>query len=46
MLRFYIEGDEIDVEDPKFFIDEDEIIEMQEAIEEMLENYVCLPMAK
>lgn len=45
-LRFYIEGDEVDVQDPKFFMDEDKIIETQEAIEEMMENYVCLPMDK
>jgi hypothetical protein len=46
ILRFYIEGDEIDVADPKFFIEEDEIIEMKEAIEDMLENYVSLSLVK
>jgi hypothetical protein len=46
MLRFYIEGDEVEVTDPKFFMDEDEIITMQEAIEDMMENYVNIPMDK
>lgn len=36
-MRFYdIEGYEIDVQDPYFFIDKDELIEKQESIEEML----------
>lgn len=36
-MRFYdIEGVEVDVQDPSFFIDEEVLLEKQEAIEEML----------
>lgn len=39
-MRFYIDGIEEDVQDPRFFIDEDEYIEYQESIEEMLYFYI------
>ncbi len=39
-MRFYdIDGHELDVADPKFFIDEEKYIETKEAIEEMLDVY-------
>lgn len=37
MVRFYVEGDEIDIQDPSFFIDEDKIKQQIEALQEMLE---------
>lgn len=36
MSRFYIEGDEIDVQDPIFFIQQDKLIEYKKAIEEII----------
>jgi len=38
-LRFYVEGHEVDVQDPTFFMDEEEYNELNETIEEMLEYY-------
>ena len=39
-MRFYnIDGIEEDVQDPKFFIDEQTLIELQETINEMLNTY-------
>lgn len=39
-MRFYnLEGNEEDVQDPKFFIDEEHLTEQLEAIEELLETY-------
>jgi hypothetical protein len=39
-MRFYdVDGMEIDVQDIKFFIDEKELTETQEAIAEMLDLY-------
>ncbi len=39
-MRFYnLDGAEMDIQDPKFFIDEDVLLEMQEAIQEMLNYY-------
>lgn len=37
MVRFYVEGDEIDVQEPNFFIDEDTINQQMEALSEMLD---------
>ncbi len=40
-MRFYdIDGIEVDVQDPSFFIEEDELTEYQDSIQEMLNNYV------
>lgn len=40
-MQFYdIDGQELDVQDPKFFIDEEQYKEVQEAIEEMLYEYI------
>ncbi len=40
-MRFYdIDGHELDVADPKFFIDEEKYIVIQESIEEMLDIYL------
>ena len=37
-MRFYnLDGIEEDVQEPRFFIDEQELIEIQESIEEILE---------
>lgn len=38
-LRFYVEGHEVDVQDPTFFMDELEYAELEETLEEMLESY-------
>jgi hypothetical protein len=38
-LRFYIEGYELDVSDPEFFMDEVEYKEKKETLEEMLKTY-------
>lgn len=35
-MRFYVDGIELDVQDPKFFIDEDNYKETTESIEEIL----------
>jgi hypothetical protein len=45
-LRFYIEGHEVDVQDPTFFMDEAQYQENKETLEEMLITYVDLPMAQ
>ena len=39
-MRFYIDGHEMDVQDPKFFIDEEIYKNLAEAIEEMLNEYI------
>lgn len=39
MQFFDVNGIEIDVQDPRFFIDEEHMIEQQEAIAEMLSTY-------
>lgn len=39
-MQFYnVDGVEMDVQDPKFFIDEEQLCEIQEAIEEILSTY-------
>ena len=38
-LRFYVEGCELDVQDPTFFMDDKEYAELEETLEEMLDNY-------
>lgn len=39
-LRFYVEGHEVDVQDPKFFMDEAEYAELEETLDEMLNDYI------
>lgn len=40
-MRFYDhDGIEVDVQDPTFFTDKEELIEVQEAIAELLEHYI------
>lgn len=41
-----MEGCEVDVQDPTFFMDEDEYIELEETLDEMLTTYVDLPMVQ
>jgi hypothetical protein len=42
-MRFYnLDGVEDDVQDPGFFIDEEIMLNLQEAIEEMLSDYVYI----
>ncbi len=36
-MRFYLEEQEVDVQDPSFFFDEEELHEIQESIEELLD---------
>ncbi len=38
-MRFYIEGLEVDVQDPTFFMDEARNAELEEALEEMKYYY-------
>lgn len=39
-MRFYnLDGVELDVQDPKFFMDENELLENKLAIDEMIELY-------
>lgn len=40
-MRFYdVDGQELDVSDPKFFIDEEQYIQIQESVQEMLYEYL------
>jgi hypothetical protein len=43
-MRFYVEGLQVDVQDPSFFMDEDEYTETRETLDEMLSTYADLPM--
>ena len=45
-MRFYVEGYELDVQDPTFFMDEEEYGEILESLDEMLSTYVDIPMAQ
>ncbi len=45
-MRFYVEGYEVDVQDPTFFMDEDEYKEIKDTLDEMLSTYADLPMAQ
>jgi hypothetical protein len=45
-LRFYVEGLELDVQDPKFFMDEVDLQETNDTINEMLEAYYDVPILK
>ena len=38
-MRFYVEGLEIDVQDPEFFIDDKEYKELNQNLEEILKTY-------
>jgi hypothetical protein len=35
-----VEGHEVDVQDPKFFMDEAEYAELEETLDEMLNDYI------
>ena len=43
-MRFYVECLQVDVQDPSFFMDEDEYTETRETLDEMLSTYADLPM--
>ena len=45
-MRFYVEGFELDVKDPIFFMEEEQYIETKETLDEMLDTYAELPLAK
>jgi hypothetical protein len=45
-MRFYVDGHEVDVADPTFFIDEDEYSDIRETLDEMLLTYVDISVAK
>jgi len=45
-LRFYVDGHELDVQDPTFFMDEEEYTEIKQTLDEMLSTYADLPMDK
>ena len=45
-MTFYVEGLQLDVQDPSFFMDEDNYREIKETLDEMLNTYADLPMAQ
>ena len=45
-MTFYVEGLQLDVQDPSFFMDEDNYLEIKETLDEMLNTYADLPMAQ
>lgn len=45
-MRFYVDGLELDVQDPTFFMDEEKYIEIKQTLDEMLSDYSNLPMDK
>jgi hypothetical protein len=45
-LRFYVEGHELDVSDPSFFMDEEEYTETRETLDEMLNTYAYVQVAQ
>ena len=45
-MRFYVEGHEVDVQDPTFFMDEEQYQDTKQTLDEMLTTYVNLPMAQ
>lgn len=45
-MRFYVDGHELDVQDPTFFMDEEEYTEIKQTLDEMLTTYVDLRMAQ
>ena len=45
-IKFYVEGLELDVQDPTFFLDEEKYKIISEAINEILDAYVDLPVDK
>lgn len=45
-MTFYVEGLQVDVQDPSFFMDEENYREMKETLDEMLQTYADLPMAQ
>ncbi len=46
-MRFYnIDGHELDVQDPKFFIDEEDYTETKETLEEMLNTYADIKLSQ
>ena len=45
-MTFYIEGLQLDVQDPTFFMDEDKYQETKETLDEMLNTYADLRMVQ
>jgi hypothetical protein len=45
-MTFYVDGLQLDVQDPTFFMDEEEYTEIKQTLDEMLNTYADLPMAK
>ena len=43
---FDVDGIELDVQDPTFFMDEKEYTEIKQTLDEMLSTHADLPMAK
>jgi len=42
-MRFYdVDGHEVDVQDPTFFMDEDEYIQLKHTLDDMLNTYCNL----
>ena len=39
-MRFFIEGYELDVQDPTFFVDEEQYKELNDNLNEVIEDYV------
>ena len=45
-MRFYVDGYELDVQDPAFFMDEEEYAETKQTLDEMLNTYADISMAQ
>ena len=45
-MTFYVEGLQLDVQDPYFFMDEENYREIKETLDEMLQTYADIPMAQ
>ena len=45
-MTFYIDGLQVDVQDPLFFMDEEEYIDLEQTLEEMLYTYANISMDK
>lgn len=43
-MRFYVDGYELDVQDPTFFMDKKKYTEIKENLDEILNTYFDLPI--
>jgi hypothetical protein len=45
-LRFYVDGLELDIQDPTFFMDEEEYRNLNQTLDGILNDYYDLPLDK